>query len=46
MKSGIDLNVGKTLFALLTDYLPWATFTRYVQRYGDDPNNQLNPFTI
>jgi hypothetical protein len=30
------MNTGKTLFAQLMDFLPWTTFTRYVQRYGGD----------
>lgn len=30
------MTVGKTLFAQLMDFLPWTTFTRYVQRYGGD----------
>ena len=30
------MNVGKTLFAQIMDFLPWTTFTRYVQRYGGD----------
>ena len=25
---------GKTLFAQLTDFLPWTTFPRIVERYG------------
>lgn len=27
---------GKTLFAQLTDFLPWTTFARIVERYGGD----------
>jgi hypothetical protein len=30
------VNVGKTLFAQLMDFLPWSTFTRIVARYGGD----------
>jgi hypothetical protein len=30
------MNNGKMLFAQLMDFLPWTTFTRYVQRYGGD----------
>jgi hypothetical protein len=30
------VNVGKTLFAQLMDFLPWSTFTRVVARYDDD----------
>ena len=30
------MNIGKTLFAQLMDFLPWTTFGRYVQRYGGD----------
>ena len=30
------MNVGKTLFAQLMDFLPWSTFNRYVVRYGGD----------
>ena len=30
------MNIGKTLFAQLMDFLPWLTFNRYVTRYGGD----------
>ena len=30
------MNVGKTLFAQLMDFLPWSTFARIVARYGGD----------
>ena len=30
------MNIGKTLFAQLMDFLPWSTFTRIVMRYGGD----------
>jgi hypothetical protein len=30
------MNIGKTLFAQLTDFLPWTTFTRIVDRHGGD----------
>jgi hypothetical protein len=30
------MNVGKTLFAQLMDFLPWTTFARLVERYGGD----------
>ncbi|MCX7194298.1 MAG: DUF4372 domain-containing protein, partial [Proteobacteria bacterium] len=30
------MNAGKTLFAQIMDFLPWTTFTRYVERYGGD----------
>jgi len=30
------MNIGKTLFAQLMDFLPWTTFTRIVNRYGGD----------
>ena len=30
------MNTGKTLFAQIMDFLPWTTFTRYVERYGGD----------
>jgi len=30
------MNVGKTLFAQIMDFLPWTTFARYVERYGGD----------
>jgi hypothetical protein len=30
------VNIGKTLFAQLMDFLPWSTFTRIVARYGGD----------
>jgi hypothetical protein len=30
------MNIGKTLFAQLMDFLPWSTFARLVERYGGD----------
>jgi hypothetical protein len=30
------MNLGKTLFSQLMDFLPWSTFTRIVQRHGGD----------
>ena len=30
------MNIGKTLFAQLMDFLPWTTFARYVARYEGD----------
>jgi len=30
------MNIGKTLFAQLMDFLPWTTFPRIVTRYGGD----------
>ncbi len=30
------MNVGKTLFAQLMDFVPWSTFTRLVTRYDGD----------
>lgn len=30
------MNLGKTLFAQLMDFLPWTTFSRYVLRYDGD----------
>jgi hypothetical protein len=30
------MNVGKTLFAQLMDFLPWSTFARLVEHYGGD----------
>jgi hypothetical protein len=30
------VNIGKTLFAQLMDFMPWSTFTRIVARYGGD----------
>jgi transposase len=30
------VNIGKTLFAQLMDFLPWSTFTRIVGRYDGD----------
>lgn len=30
------MNIGKTLFAQLMDFLPWSTFARLVDRYGGD----------
>jgi hypothetical protein len=32
----VRMNVGKTLFAQLMDFLPWSTFARLVERYGGD----------
>jgi hypothetical protein len=30
------VQVGKTLFTQLMDFLPWTTFARIVARYGGD----------
>src|SRR3982750_2846710 len=30
------MNIGKTLFAQLMDFLPWSTFDRIVARHGGD----------
>ena len=30
------MNLGKTLFSQLMDFLPWSTFTRIVARHGGD----------
>ena len=30
------MNTGKALFAQMMDFLPWTTFTRYVERYAGD----------
>ena len=30
------MNIGKTRFAQLMDFLPWSTFARIVARYGGD----------
>jgi hypothetical protein len=30
------MNVGKTLFAQLMEFLPWSTFARIVARYGGE----------
>ena len=30
------MNVGKTLFAQLMEFVPWTSFSRIVQRYGGD----------
>jgi Domain of unknown function (DUF4372)/Transposase DDE domain len=30
------MNIGKTLFSQLMDFLPWSTFTRIVERQGGD----------
>ena len=30
------MNIGKTLFAQLMDFLPWSTFARIAARYGGD----------
>ena len=37
------MNIGKTLFAQLMDFLPWTTFARYVQRYGGDSGVRTLP---
>ena len=39
------MNIGKTLFAQLMDFLPWTTFTRYVQKYGGDHGVRTLPCT-
>jgi hypothetical protein len=31
------LNVGKTLFAQIMEFVPWTSFARIVARYGGDP---------
>jgi transposase len=41
----VILNTGKTLFAQLMDFLPWTTFTRYVQKYGGDHGVRTLPCT-
>jgi hypothetical protein len=28
------MNLGKTLFAQVMDFVPWTSFTRIVDRYG------------
>ena len=30
------MNLGKTLFAQLMEFVPWTSFTRIVMRYGGD----------
>ena len=30
------MNIGKTLFAQIMDFIPWTSFTRIVNRYGGD----------
>ncbi len=30
------MNIGKTLFAQIMDFLPWQTFHRIVRRYRGD----------
>ena len=30
------MNVGKTLFAQIMEFVPWTTFSRIVARYGGD----------
>jgi Domain of unknown function (DUF4372) len=32
----MTMNIGKTLFAQLMDFLPWSTFDRIVARHGGD----------
>src|SRR4051794_23124460 len=39
------MNTGKTLFAQLTDFLPWSTFARIVSRYGGDRAVRALPCT-
>ncbi len=39
------MNLGQTLFAQLMDFLPWSTFSRYVQRYGGDRGVRSLPCT-
>ena len=34
------MNIGKTLFAQLMDFLPWSTFARIVARYGGDAGSE------
>jgi hypothetical protein len=36
------MHIGKTLFAQLMDFLPWTTFGRIVERYGDDRYDSLH----
>jgi Transposase DDE domain/Domain of unknown function (DUF4372) len=35
-KPGGSMNVGKTLFAQVMEYVPWKTFGRIIDRYGGD----------
>ena len=30
------MNVGKTLFAQILEFVPWTSFSRIVARYGGD----------
>lgn len=30
------MNMGKTLFGQIMEYVPWASFARIVERYGGD----------
>ena len=30
------MNIGKTLFAQIMDFIPWTSFARIVNRYGGD----------
>lgn len=30
------MNVGKTLFAQVMEYVPWKTFSRIIERHGGD----------
>ncbi len=40
------MNSGKTLFAQLTDFLPWSTFTRIADNSGFNPPLFGTPFTV
>ncbi len=31
------MNLGKTLFAQLMEFVPWTSFARIVERYGGIP---------
>ena len=40
------MNIGKTLFAQLMDFLPWSTFARIVARYGGDARQPIEPVCV
>ena len=36
MNLGLSMNVGKTLFAQVMDFVPWKNFSRIISRHGGD----------
>lgn len=39
------MNLGKTLFAQLMEFVPWTSFTRIVTRYSGDARVSALPST-